>query len=43
MRVDIPKDNVLPPSRRDERKKYTVVGFQDPEPVAKLINELRKK
>jgi ABC-type Fe3+ transport system substrate-binding protein len=43
MRVDIPKDNVLPPSRRDEGKKYTVVGFQDPEPVAKLINELRKK
>lgn len=43
MRVDIPKDNVLPPSRREEGKKYIVVGFQDPEPVAKLINELRKK
>lgn len=43
MRVDIPKDNVLPPSRREEGKKYTVVGFQDPEPVMKLINELRSK
>lgn len=43
MRIDIPKDDVLPPSRRDVGRKYTVVGFQDPEPVAKLINELRKK
>jgi hypothetical protein len=43
MRIDIPKDDVLPPSRRDPGKKYTVVGFQDPEPVTKLINELRTK
>jgi ABC-type Fe3+ transport system substrate-binding protein len=43
MRVDIPKDNVLPPSRREEGKKYFVTGFQDPDPVAKLINEIRAK
>jgi ABC-type Fe3+ transport system substrate-binding protein len=43
MRVDIPKDDVLPPSRRDAGRKYSVVGFQDPEPVTKLINELRQK
>jgi ABC-type Fe3+ transport system substrate-binding protein len=43
MRIDIPKDDVLPPSRRDPGKKYTVVGFQDPEPVTKLINEIRAK
>jgi ABC-type Fe3+ transport system substrate-binding protein len=43
MRVDIPKDNVLPPSRREEGKKYVVNGFQDPDPVAKLINEIRGK
>jgi ABC-type Fe3+ transport system substrate-binding protein len=43
MRVDIPKDNVLPPSRREEGKKYVVNGFQDPDPVAKLINEIRAK
>jgi iron(III) transport system substrate-binding protein len=43
MRVDIPKDNVLPPSRREEGKKYVVNGFQDPEPMLKLINEIRAK
>jgi len=43
MRIDIPKDNVLGPGRREEGKKYSVTGFQDPDPVAKLINELRKK
>lgn len=43
MRTDIPKDDVTPPSRREPGKKYNVVGFQDPEPVTKLINELRTK
>ena len=43
MRVDIPKDNVLRPGRRDDGKKYVVTGFQDPEPVVKLINEIRAK
>lgn len=43
MRVDIPKDNVLLPSRREKEKNYVVNGFQDPDPVAKLINENRQK
>jgi ABC-type Fe3+ transport system substrate-binding protein len=43
MRIDIPKDNVLPPARREEGKKYVVSGFQDPDPVAKLITEIRGK
>jgi iron(III) transport system substrate-binding protein len=43
MRTDIPKENVLRPSRREEGKKYLVTGFQDPEPVTKLINEIRQK
>jgi len=40
MRIDIPKDNVLSPARREEGKKYVVSGFQDPDPVAKLVKEL---
>ena len=43
MRVDIPKDGVLPSARREERKKYVVTGFQDPDPAAKLIQEIRAK
>jgi iron(III) transport system substrate-binding protein len=45
MRIDIPKDNVLPAARREEGMKYTVTGFLDPEPPTKLIDELlgRKK
>ena len=43
MRVDIPKDNVLPSARREEGKRYVVSGFQDPDPVAKLISEIRNK
>ena len=43
MRVDISKDNVLPSARREEGRKYVVSGFQDPDPVAKLINEIRGK
>jgi len=43
MRIDIAKDDVLSPARRDAGRKYTVVGFQDPEPVTRLINELRQK
>jgi ABC-type Fe3+ transport system substrate-binding protein len=43
MRVDIPKDNVLKAARREDGKKYVVTGFQDPEPVTKLINEIRAK
>ena len=40
MRIDIPKDNVLPAARREEGVKYQVTGFLDPEPPTKLINEL---
>jgi len=40
MRIDIPKDNVLPAARREEGVKYTVTGFLDPEPPTKLIEEL---
>jgi iron(III) transport system substrate-binding protein len=40
MRIDIPKDNVLPEARRDDQVKYRVTGFMDPGPPTKLINEL---
>jgi iron(III) transport system substrate-binding protein len=42
MRIDIPKEDVLPDGRRAEGKKYNVVGFLDPEPVQKLIQEVVK-
>jgi iron(III) transport system substrate-binding protein len=40
MRIDIPKDNVLPGAQRDDAVKYNVTGFLDPEPPSKLIEEL---
>ncbi|HEY7316332.1 MAG TPA: hypothetical protein VIE89_02085 [Candidatus Binatia bacterium] len=42
MRNDIPKDDVLPEGRRIEGKEYQVVGFLDPEPVQKLLQEILK-
>jgi iron(III) transport system substrate-binding protein len=42
MRVDIPKDDVLPEARRLEGRKYNVVGFLDPDPVQKLLQEILK-
>jgi iron(III) transport system substrate-binding protein len=42
MRIDIPKDDVLADGRRMEGKKYSVVGFLDPEPVQKLLQEVLK-
>jgi len=42
MRIDIPKDDVLPDARRVEGRKYDVIGFLNPEPVQKLINEVLK-
>jgi iron(III) transport system substrate-binding protein len=42
MRIDILKEDVLPDGRRAEGKKYNVVGFLDPEPVQKLIQEVVK-
>ena len=40
MRIDIPKDDVLPEARRVDGKKYSVVGFLDPEPAQKLLQEI---
>ncbi|HMF48750.1 MAG TPA: hypothetical protein VK603_08915 [Candidatus Saccharimonadales bacterium] len=40
MRIDIPKDKILPAARRDDAAKYTVTGFLDPEPPSKLVEEL---
>jgi iron(III) transport system substrate-binding protein len=42
MRIDIPKEEVLPDGRRVIGKEYHVVGFLDPEPVQKLIQEVVK-
>ena len=42
MRVDIPKDEVLADGKRLTGKEYHVVGFLDPEPVQKLIQEVVK-
>jgi iron(III) transport system substrate-binding protein len=42
MRMDIPKDDVLPDGRRVPGREYQVIGFLDPEPVQKLIQEILK-
>ena len=42
MRIDIPKDKVSPSARREEKKKYQVTGFLDPDAPSKLFNELVK-
>ena len=43
MRVDIPKDKVAAPGRREEGRKYRVTGFLDPDPPTKLFKELLTK
>jgi iron(III) transport system substrate-binding protein len=43
MRVDIAKDKVGAPARREEGKKYRVTGFLDPDPPTKLFRELTMK
>ena len=43
MRVDIAKDKVGAPARREEGKKYRVTGFLDPDPPTKLFRELMMK
>ncbi len=43
MRVDIPKDKVSSPSKREEGRKYRVTGFLDPDPPTKLFKELTGK
>ena len=40
MRVDIAKDKVGAPARREEGKKYRVTGFLDPDPPTKLFKGL---
>lgn len=42
MRIDIPKDDVLPDGRRVEGRKYNVIGYLDPEPVQKLLHGVLK-
>jgi iron(III) transport system substrate-binding protein len=42
MRIDIPKEDVLPDGRRVEGRSYAVVGFLDPDPVQKLLHEILK-
>jgi iron(III) transport system substrate-binding protein len=42
MRIDIPKDDVMPEARRVEGRKYRVVGFLDQKPLQTLLNEVLK-
>jgi hypothetical protein len=42
MRIDIPKDDVMPEGRRAEGRKYRVVGFLDPAPLQQLLKEVLK-
>jgi len=42
MRIDIGKDDVLPDGKRVAGKQYEVIGFLDPEPVQKLLQEILK-
>ncbi len=43
MRIDIPKDDVLPGFRRIEGRKYKILGFPDPRPVQKFYREILEK
>ena len=42
MRIDIPKEDVLADGRRVEGRKYSVIGFLDPDPAQKLLHEILK-
>ena len=42
MRIDIPKDEVLQDGKRVVGREYQVIGFLDPEPVQKLLQEILK-
>jgi iron(III) transport system substrate-binding protein len=42
MRIDISKDEVLPDGKRVPGREYQVIGFLDPEPVQKLLQEILK-
>ena len=43
MRIDIPKDKVSAPGKREEGRRYRVTGFLDPDPPMKLFKELISK
>ena len=43
MRIDIPKDRVSAPAKREEGKKYRVTGFLDPDAPTKLLKDLISK
>jgi hypothetical protein len=43
MRIDIPKDRVSAPAKREEGRKYRVTGFLDPDAPTKLFKELVSK
>ena len=43
MRIDIPKDDVLPGYRRAEGRQYPMLGFVDPKPVGKYYWQLIEK
>lgn len=43
MRVDISKDNVSAPAKREEGRKYRVTGFLEPDAPMKLFRELTSK
>ena len=42
MRIDISKDDVLPDGKRSAGREYQVIGYLDPEPVQKLLQEILK-
>ena len=42
MRIDISKDDVLADGKRVADREYQVIGFLDPEPVQKLLQEILK-
>ncbi len=43
MRIDIPKDVVLPDAKREPGRHYKVLEFQDPAPVQKFLRKLLSK
>jgi len=42
MRIDISKDDVLPDGKRIAGREYQVIGYLDPEPVQRLLQEILK-
>jgi iron(III) transport system substrate-binding protein len=42
MRVDIPKDDVLPEAKRLAGRNYRVIGFRDSKPVLKFLDQVMK-